>query len=98
MVDAVALPDVVGDNWNWQMDGACRGLSADFFFHPDNERGRAKRVREDNAKAVCATCPVMAECLQWALDVGEPYGIWGGKSAAERLELRGGVSYLSIAD
>ena len=80
------------------MNGACRGQNADLFFNPDNERGRPKRIREAKAKAVCATCPVVAECLKWALDVGEPYGIWGGKSPAERLELRNGVSCLSIAD
>ncbi len=98
MAEVVALPAVVGDNWDWQMSGACRGQNAELFFNPDNERGRSKRIREASAKAVCAQCPVVAQCLEWALEVGEPYGIWGGKSPAERHELRGGVSYLSIAD
>lgn len=98
MAELVILPAVVGDDWNWQVNGACRGQNADLFYNPENERGRTKRIREAGAKAVCAQCPVITQCLEWALDVGESYGIWGGKSPAERLELRGGVSYLSIAD
>ncbi|WP_134740023.1 WhiB family transcriptional regulator [Nocardioides sp. 503] len=35
-------------------------------------------------KAVCARCPVVTPCLDHALDRQEPYGIWGGRSAAER--------------
>jgi WhiB family redox-sensing transcriptional regulator len=33
---------------------------------------------------MCRTCPVMAQCRAHALDVGEPYGIWGGLSETER--------------
>ena len=31
------------------------------------------------AKNICATCPVMAECLEGALDRREPWGVWGGQ-------------------
>ena len=40
------------------------------------------------AKAVCASCPVRAECLDYALHAGEPYGVWGGLTAVERAPLR----------
>ncbi len=98
MADLAQLTAPVSTNYDWQLRAECRGMDASIFYHPDNERGRSKRIREASAKAVCAQCPVVAQCLEWALDVGEPYGIWGGKSPAERHELRGGVSYLSIAD
>lgn len=62
------------------------------FFHPENERGRSKRQREARAKAVCARCPVQQECLDWALTVREPYGVWGGKSPGEREEIAGSRS------
>jgi WhiB family redox-sensing transcriptional regulator len=33
---------------------------------------------------MCRRCPVMAQCRAHALEVGEPYGIWGGLSESER--------------
>jgi WhiB family redox-sensing transcriptional regulator len=41
------------------------------------------------AKSICRVCPVIAQCLRHALRADEPYGVWGGRSAAERRELLG---------
>jgi WhiB family redox-sensing transcriptional regulator len=30
----------------------------------------------------------MQECLAWALETGQDFGVWGGMSEAERLQLR----------
>ena len=98
MAEVAALPALVSENWDWQVQAACRGIGVDAFFNPDSERGPAKRAREARAKAICAECPVMSQCLDWALSVGEPYGVWGGKSAAERHELRVGTAALAIAN
>jgi WhiB family redox-sensing transcriptional regulator len=81
------LPTPVAENWDWQIRAACRGLSASVFFHPENERGPSRRRREQGAKAVCAQCPVVRDCLNWALEMREPYGVWGGKSVPEREEM-----------
>jgi WhiB family redox-sensing transcriptional regulator len=62
-------------------------MDSAFFFHPDAERGAAREKRIATAKAICATCPVIAHCLKHALDVQEPYGVWGGMSEDERGEL-----------
>ncbi len=43
-------------------------------------------AREEAAKRVCARCPVVMPCRAHALAVREPYGVWGGMSAAERDE------------
>jgi WhiB family redox-sensing transcriptional regulator len=42
----------------------------------------------EEAKQVCAVCPVTADCLSWALRAGEPAGIWGGTTPDERRYLR----------
>jgi WhiB family redox-sensing transcriptional regulator len=39
-------------------------------------------------KRVCAACDVRAQCLQYALDHGERFGVWGGLTANERTRLR----------
>ena len=31
------------------------------------------------AKRLCATCPVMVECLEGAIARHEPWGVWGGQ-------------------
>jgi hypothetical protein len=69
----------------WRSRAACREIAGDVFF-PTAERGRM-RVREVAvAKAVCARCPVRAECLADAL-ARIPYGIAGGLTAEERRAL-----------
>ncbi|QSB15582.1 WhiB family transcriptional regulator [Natronosporangium hydrolyticum] len=82
------LPGPVADSWDWQRHGACRGRDSGQFFHPDGERGSSRTRREVAAKAVCVRCPVRAECAAHALTVQEPYGIWGGFTEHERLQLQ----------
>ncbi len=40
------------------------------------------------AKAVCERCPVISECLTWALETGQDAGVWGGMSEDERRSLK----------
>lgn len=40
------------------------------------------------AKDICRSCSVIESCLQWALDTGTDYGVWGGLSEQERRALR----------
>jgi WhiB family transcriptional regulator, redox-sensing transcriptional regulator len=84
MSDLSRLPGPVADVWDWQLHAACRGLPSDMFFHPDNERGPARAARDEAAKVVCAGCQVRVQCRAHALEVREPYGVWGGLSEDER--------------
>jgi WhiB family redox-sensing transcriptional regulator len=65
-----ALDEPVTD---WRQDAACREAAPELFF-TDNS---------DEAKAICADCPVRAECLSWALENTE-FGVWGGLGEDER--------------
>lgn len=84
MAELSRLPGPNADLWDWQLEGACRAVDPATFFHPEGERGAARRGREAAAKAVCAACPVVAACRAHALAVREPYGVWGGMSEDER--------------
>ncbi|MFG2884589.1 WhiB family transcriptional regulator [Streptomyces sp. NPDC048297] len=72
------------DVWAWQADAACRGMDSSLFFSPTGERGRARRRREDAARAVCQKCPVASACALFAEASRQPYGVWGGYTETER--------------
>lgn len=70
----------------WVADAACRGLSAaakELFFPAAGESGH-------EAKAICASCVVRPDCLDWAIRMDERDGIWGGLTAPERRKVRHG--------
>ena len=72
--------DVYGDE-SWRAEALCAQTDPEAFF-PEKGRSTAE------AKAVCRRCPVIDECLEWALAHAQRYGIWGGTSAKERTSLR----------
>jgi WhiB family redox-sensing transcriptional regulator len=75
-------------NDDWQQKAACKGPQAEFFFPPMvTEKKEERALREARAKAVCAPCPVRRECLEYALRIEEPHGIWGGLNEHERKQL-----------
>lgn len=70
---------------SWQDKAACRGPQAAVFFPPTHfERKDEKDEREARAKAICAQCSVRRPCLDYALRIREPHGIWGGLNELER--------------
>lgn len=62
---------------SWRTQSACADHFDAFFDW--------RRVEE--AKAICATCPVQAQCLKFAIDNDERDGVWGGLTAKERKAL-----------
>lgn len=63
----------------WHDRAACRGCDPDLFFPA---RGDSFGVRE--AKAICARCPVRAECLTYAVENREKFGVWGASTERSR--------------
>ncbi|MFE6031261.1 WhiB family transcriptional regulator [Streptomyces niveus] len=64
---------------NWSGQGACRTITPDALFVQGQEQNRAK--------SVCLGCHVRTECLAYALDNREEFGIWGGMTERERRAL-----------
>lgn len=69
----------------WQLEALCRGNHAYLFFPPSSfERKDERERREMKAKAICGVCPVQEPCSRHALNIREPFGIWGGLTEVER--------------
>lgn len=65
----------------WTRQARCAETGPEIFFPPADDPAT-------RARAVCARCPVREDCLAYALDAGEQYGIWGGLDPRERQNLR----------
>jgi WhiB family redox-sensing transcriptional regulator len=65
----------------WQDRALCAQTDPEAFFP---EKGGSTR----EAKKVCRSCEVRAECLEFALENDERFGIWGGMSERERRRLK----------
>ncbi|MCP1429514.1 WhiB family redox-sensing transcriptional regulator [Microbacterium foliorum] len=65
----------------WQADALCSQTDPEAFFP---EKGGSTR----DAKRICTSCDVRGECLEYALNNDERFGIWGGLSERERRKLK----------
>jgi WhiB family redox-sensing transcriptional regulator len=90
MAEISRLPGPVADVWEWQLQGSCRDADPRLFFHPEGERGPARRERDAAAREICSTCPVLEQCRSHALAVREPYGVWGGLTEDDRENIYAG--------
>ena len=91
-------PARAANGQRWRLLAVCRpenGLNPEIWFPPsaprpyatkkEHEVARRRRIHlEQQAKALCATCQVTRECLQFADDNDEREGVWGGLTVTER--------------
>jgi WhiB family transcriptional regulator, redox-sensing transcriptional regulator len=61
----------------WQEQAACQEVDQDLFFSLDETDQR-------EALQLCRGCPVQQDCLRFAIEQREMYGIWGGMRESER--------------
>ena len=87
MAELSRLPRPVIAAYAWQWRAMCAEGNPHVFFHPEGERGPARRQRDRAAVAVCAGCPVVEECRRHGLSAREPYGVWGGLTESDREEI-----------
>lgn len=70
----------------WMVDAACLDHHPELWFS-DNKNAAVM------AKEICAGCPSLQPCLQWAIETNERWGIFGGQTYAERVNLRRRANY-----
>lgn len=78
---------MIPDRETWEDDAACRHPDIDqdiFFPEVGGSRRATDRAPYLPALAICATCPVTAECLAGALLRCERHGVWGGTTPGDR--------------
>lgn len=71
---------------DWRHKAVCREEDPELFF-PIGNTGPAL-LQIEQAKLVCRRCPVIDECLKWALESGQDSGVWGGTSEDERRAIK----------
>jgi len=78
----------MSDDDDWRDHAACKDKPGHIFFPEKGETAT-------QAKAVCAGCPVVNECLSFALDEEIRHGVWGGRSEKERRRMRQGRTHVA---
>lgn len=79
------LSELTNGELDWRADAACRDYERRHVFFPG--RGGLTQSDVHEARAVCAGCPVKAECLDYALRHHERLGVWGGTTEKQRRPL-----------
>lgn len=74
------------DRPDWQEDAVCAQADPEAWFP---EQGGSTLA----AKRICLACPVVAQCLAYALEHQERFGVWGGYSERERRRLAHGQTF-----
>lgn len=68
----------------WMRQGACHDRPWPEMWFQNNERSGVSLIAVD----ICKTCPVMAECAEYAIDRPELVGIWGATTTLQRQKAR----------
>jgi WhiB family redox-sensing transcriptional regulator len=66
-------------NLSWREFARCRGVDPEVFYPVSDDEEAA-----EEAKSICALCPVREPCLEFALSTREKNGVWGGLTERER--------------
>ena len=69
------------EDLKWQEKAICQQTDPEAFFP---EKGGSNQ----EAKSICRKCPVRLECLEYALNNNEKFGVWGGLDERERARLK----------
>jgi Transcription factor WhiB len=88
------VPDADSERWvsyhisdlypEWQQRAHCAGVGVGYYFGDDDEQPTMSIRQVRAASKLCDVCPVFVECLTWALERREEYGVWAGTSGRVR--------------
>lgn len=76
-----SLPEGLFNLPGWMKEASCANVNPDLFFP-------VRGANSLTAKRICAGCAVRDQCLEWALEQDEEYGVFGGASPKERRQIQ----------
>ncbi|WP_368866403.1 WhiB family transcriptional regulator [Rhodococcoides fascians] len=85
--EATTFPDAAVGLSGWQAHARCRDYDPAAFFEPEEECDSFSET-SISAKRICEGCVVRDDCLNYALDAGEQFGVWGGLTSRERKQYK----------
>ena len=74
-------------NGDWRNKAACLRVDPELFF-PLGEKSQSDIDQIEKAKSFCVKCLVKERCLEYALEMSQDSGVWGGLSESERRALK----------
>lgn len=81
MVQALIAEILSITDREWMVDAACQDSTYDVFFPTSSDA-------YDQARAICATCPVKSECFDYVTANPQDFGMWAGLTPPERRRIR----------
>lgn len=78
------------DEQEWRLRAACLGHENPELWFPHEPAERGEKQRRETPRLykeaikVCRSCEVREECLDYALEANEQYGMWGGLTRPQR--------------
>src|SRR5262252_2807192 len=69
---------------DWHARAHCAGVGVNYYFGSDGDQPTMSIQQVRRASKLCDVCPVFIECLTWALEIREEYGVWAGTSGRVR--------------
>lgn len=80
---------------DWRLEARCIGIDPEVFYPEQGDQAW-------EVKRLCQGCPVRIKCLEWAIEVGDEWGIWGGVGPKDRIRItrarKRNVKFSSIED
>src|ERR1700722_6472528 len=76
--------------WHWMENAKCRDADPDLFY-PEN--GKFACPETKTAIRICRSCPVINECLNWAIKTGDSFGVLGGMTPQQRTRYKRELEY-----
>jgi len=83
--DAYQPAEYIEGDTSWHTQAACKNVDTNLFFPAG---GSGTPTNWDQAVTICQQCPVVNQCLEFALRTQQKDGVWGATTPHQRQQMR----------